>query len=63
MTTDNIPVAEFVEESIDLLQQMEEAALELDVRPGDRALVDQLFRGMHTIKGGAAVVMRLDLAD
>ena len=63
MTTDNIPVAEFVEESIELLQQMEEAALELDVRPGDRALVDQLFRGMHTIKGGAAVVMRPDLAD
>ncbi|MCH2483260.1 MAG: chemotaxis protein CheA [Gammaproteobacteria bacterium] len=63
MTTDNIPVAEFVEESIELLQQMEEAILELDSRPGDRALVDQLFRGMHTIKGGAAVVMRPDLAD
>ena len=63
MTTDNIPVAEFVEESIELLQQMEEAVLELDSRPGDRALVDQLFRGMHTIKGGAAVVMRPDLAD
>ncbi|MFL2558859.1 MAG: chemotaxis protein CheA [Arenicellales bacterium] len=63
MTTDNIPVAEFVEESVELLQQMEEAALELDARPGDRALVDQLFRGMHTIKGGAAVVMRADLAD
>ena len=63
MTTDNIPVAEFVEESIELLQQMEEAALELDARPGDRTLVDQIFRGMHTIKGGAAVVMRPDLAD
>ena len=63
MTTDYIPVAEFVEESIELLQQMEEAVLELDSRPGDRALVDQLFRGMHTIKGGAAVVMRPDLAD
>ncbi|HJM03109.1 MAG TPA: chemotaxis protein CheA [Arenicellales bacterium] len=63
MTTDNIPVAEFVEESVELLQQMEEAALELDARPGDRALVDQLFRGMHTIKGGAAVVKRPDLAD
>ena len=63
MTTDNIPVAEFVEESIELLQQMEEAVLELDSRPGDRALVDQLFRGMHTIKGGAAVVMCPDLAD
>ena len=63
MTTDNIPVTEFVEESAELLQRMEEAALELDARPGDRALVDQLFRGMHTIKGGAAVVMRPDLAD
>ena len=63
MTADYIPIAEFVEESIELLQQMEEAVLELDSRPGDRALVDQLFRGMHTIKGGAAVVMRPDLAD
>ena len=63
MTADYIPIAEFVEESIELLQQMEEAVLELDSRPGDRALVDQLFRGMHTIKGGAAVVMRSDLAD
>ena len=45
MTADYIPIAEFVEESIELLQQMEEAVLELDSRPGDRALVDQLFRG------------------
>ena len=63
MTADYIPIAEFVEESIELLQQMEEAVLELDSRPGDRALIDQLFRGMHTIKGGAAVVMRPDVAD
>ena len=63
MTADYIPIAEFVEESIELLQQMEEAVLELDSRPGDRVLVDQLFRGMHTIKGGAAILMRPDLAD
>ena len=58
-----MPLQEFVEESSELLQGMEEVILEWDNRPGDRALVDALFRTVHTIKGGAGVVMRMDLSD
>ena len=63
MPGDGVPLQEFVEESSELLQGMEEIILEWDNRPGDRALVDALFRTVHTIKGGAGVVMRMDLSD
>ena len=63
MSGDGVPLQEFVEESFELLRGMEETILEWDSRPGDRTLVDSLFRAIHTIKGGAGVVMRLDLSD
>ena len=48
MSGDGVPLQEFVEESSELLQGMEELILEWDNRPGDRALVDALFRTVHT---------------
>ena len=63
MPGDGVPLQEFVEESFELLRGMEATILEWDSRPGDRTLVDSLFRAIHTIKGGAGVVKRLDLSD
>jgi two-component system chemotaxis sensor kinase CheA len=45
--------AEFVNESSDLLQRLGEQLVELERRPDDRDLLNAVFRGFHTIKGGA----------
>ncbi|MBF0154940.1 MAG: chemotaxis protein CheA [Magnetococcales bacterium] len=45
----------FLEEMGELLQELETDLLSLENFPGDRALVDRLFRNLHTIKGGAGM--------
>ena len=45
----------FVEESRDLLRDMEAALLELEKTPGRGEALDALFRAAHTIKGSAGV--------
>ncbi len=45
----------FKEEASELLGELESALLELEERPGDRELVDRVFRAMHTIKGSGAM--------
>ncbi|MBF0136721.1 MAG: chemotaxis protein CheA [Magnetococcales bacterium] len=45
----------FLEEMGELLQELEKDLLVLENSPGDRALVDRLFRNLHTIKGGAGM--------
>ncbi len=42
---------EFVAESQEGLERMERCLTELERRPGDRALVAEVFRAVHTIKG------------
>ncbi|MBV52228.1 MAG: hypothetical protein CMH77_07025 [Nitrospinae bacterium] len=63
MTLDQLPVDEFVEEAEDLLEEFEGALLKLEVQPQNAQLIDQAFRCVHTIKGGAGMVMQPDLAD
>lgn len=45
----------FKEEASDLLNELENALLELDKTPGDKELVSAAFRALHTIKGGGSM--------
>jgi len=45
----------FLEEARELLIKIENALLELEKRPEDRELVNEVFRGLHTIKGSGAM--------
>lgn len=49
------PADVFRQEAAELLDALEGTLLDLVHRPGDRALVDQAFRAMHTIKGSGAM--------
>ncbi len=42
---------EFIAESLEGLDRMERCLTDLEVRPGDGALVAEIFRAVHTIKG------------
>ncbi len=46
----------FLEESRENLQQMEEALLELERNPENAALINTVFRAIHTVKGGAGLM-------
>ncbi len=45
----------FVAECDELLEQMEQSLLQLEHQPGDRELLDAVFRAAHTIKGSAGM--------
>jgi two-component system chemotaxis sensor kinase CheA len=49
------PVETFRLEAQDLLEQIEQGLLDMEHRPGDRELVDAVFRGLHTLKGSGAM--------
>jgi len=46
----------FRDESAELLQELEEALLALEECPEENALVDRVFRALHTLKGAAGLV-------
>jgi len=46
----------FVQESHELLQDMEGALLSLEKDPGDAGTINALFRAVHTIKGSSGVL-------
>jgi two-component system, chemotaxis family, sensor kinase CheA len=54
MSTDDIKQT-FVQESEELLQQMEDALLSLEENPEDEEHLNSVFRAMHTIKGAAGI--------
>ena len=60
---DNPALEEFVEEVEEIIEDLEEGVLELEVQPKKRSLIDRIFRDMHTIKGGAGMVMETELAE
>lgn len=45
----------FIVESRELLQQMEEALLDMESRPNDPETINAIFRAAHTIKGSAGL--------
>ncbi|MFN3523781.1 MAG: chemotaxis protein CheA [Phenylobacterium sp.] len=47
--------AAFMAEAHDLLGKVEEGLLSLSTRPDARDLVDEVFRGLHTLKGSGAM--------
>jgi two-component system chemotaxis sensor kinase CheA len=49
------PVAAFRVEAGELLDQVEQGLLDLGHRLDDRNLVDEVFRGLHTLKGSGAM--------
>ncbi|WP_304186222.1 chemotaxis protein CheA [Phenylobacterium aquaticum] len=49
------PIDTFRQEAQDLLEQIETGLLDMAHRPGDRDLVDAVFRGLHTLKGSGAM--------
>jgi len=49
--SDDAAVREFLEESFESLEQVDRDLVELERRPGDRELLDRIFRAIHTIKG------------
>ena len=51
----NPMLTEFIGESRELLAQVGEVFLELERRPGNEDLLNQLFRAVHTIKGGSGL--------
>jgi len=51
----NDPVAAFRVEADELLDEIEQNLLDLGHRLDDRALVDAVFRGLHTLKGSGAM--------
>ncbi|MBV8466468.1 MAG: chemotaxis protein CheA [Burkholderiales bacterium] len=44
---------DFLTESSELLSDVDNKLVELEKRPGDKHLLNDIFRGFHTIKGGA----------
>ena len=54
---------EFLEECEDILSDLEDALLILETQPHNRAQVDRVFRGFHTIKGGAGIVELGELGE
>ncbi|MCB5196229.1 chemotaxis protein CheA [Deefgea salmonis] len=44
---------DFLTESSELLSEVDNKLVELEKRPDDKALLNDIFRGFHTIKGGA----------
>ncbi|MCS6785672.1 MAG: Hpt domain-containing protein, partial [Thiobacillaceae bacterium] len=44
---------DFLLEAEELLGQVDNGLVELERRPDDRELLNDIFRGFHTIKGGA----------
>jgi len=53
----------FIEESKDHLQSCSEHLLELEKNPQDLAIVGEIFRSAHTLKGMSATMGYEDLAD
>ena len=53
----------FIEEAKDLLKELENGLIELEDRPTDFELVNEIFRAMHTIKGSAALTGMTDISD
>lgn len=49
-------LATFQQESDDLLAELERLALDLDEQPSELALVEEMFRLAHTLKGSASCV-------
>ena len=56
-------LGEFLAEAGDLLEDVDRRLVELEARPRDADLLNTIFRGFHTIKGGAGFLDAVALVD
>jgi two-component system chemotaxis sensor kinase CheA len=56
-------ISKFQEEAQDLLQRLNEGVITLESSPDDRALIDQMMRDAHTIKGSSRMVGLIEISD
>ncbi|GAO37469.1 chemotaxis protein CheA [Sulfuricella sp. T08] len=54
---------DFLTEAGELLSDVDNKLVELEKRPSDKALLNDIFRGFHTIKGGAGFLNVNDLVE
>ncbi|MDR2508357.1 MAG: chemotaxis protein CheA [Candidatus Accumulibacter sp.] len=52
---------DFLQEANELLSDVDNKLVDLEKNPGDRGLLDAIFRGFHTIKGGGGFLNALEL--
>ncbi|GHU40164.1 chemotaxis protein A [Betaproteobacteria bacterium] len=52
---------DFLQESSDLLSDVDNKLVDLEKSPDDRGLLNDIFRGFHTIKGGAGFLNATEL--
>ena len=64
ITEDDIPlVLDFITESFEHIESAEAGLLELEEKPDDKDIVNQIFRGFHTIKGMAGFLNLSDIGS
>lgn len=56
-------LADFLTEASDLLDDVDIGLVELEQRPDDANLLNQVFRGFHTVKGGAGFLEATPLVE
>ena len=54
---------DFLTEATELLSDVDNKLVELEKRPSDKALLNDIFRGFHTIKGGAGFLNVNELVE
>ena len=52
-TDDEDILQDFLVEAGEILEQLSEQLVELEQSPDDKDLLNAIFRGFHTVKGGA----------
>ena len=56
-------ISKFQEEATDLLQRLNEGVITLEAEPGNSALIDQMLRDAHTLKGSSRMVGLIEISD
>lgn len=54
---------DFLVSSVEILESLDKQLVELEQRPDDKDLLNAIFRGFHTIKGGASFLAITPLVD
>ena len=61
---DDVPlILDFINESFEHIESAEAGLLELEDKPNDKDIVNQIFRGFHTIKGMAGFLNLTDIGS
>ncbi|MCK9531570.1 MAG: chemotaxis protein CheA [Gammaproteobacteria bacterium] len=63
LDADDEILQDFLIEATEILEKLNEQLVDLEQRPDDRELLNAVFRGFHTIKGGAGFLNLTALVD